>query len=340
MQPKDASGATRHAPTRSDVARHAGVSTAVVSYVVNNGPRPVATATRERVLQSMSALGYRPNAVARALRLRRAQAVGLVVPDVSNTFFGALAREISARAFTAGYAVLLGDSDNDITRERAQIESLASRQIDGLIVVSLEPGSVADVGDIPVVFLDHRNASGQVSILIDNAGGARQAVEHLIWHGCAQIAHVAGPEGAPGADDRYRGWAQTLAEHGLDASERLVVHAEYSREGGLEAGRILLGREPRPDAVFVASDVQALGVLHAARELGVSVPGDLAVISFDGTEDARFSDPPLTAIEQPLDRIADTALAVVLASTRPEHDQTIPVELVIRESCGCEAASA
>jgi LacI family transcriptional regulator len=315
MQPTPLGDAPRHPPTRSDVARHAGVSTAVVSYVVNNGPRPVAPATRQRVLDSMSALGYRPNAVARALRLRRATAIGLVLPDVSNTYFGALARELSDRAFTAGYALLLGDSNNDPDRERAQIESLVSHQVDGLIVLSLAPGSTAELRETPTVYLDQRSRPGQASIVIDNTGGARAAVEHLAGHGRRRIAHLGGLAGSPGADDR--------------------AQADYSREGGHAAARDLLSRRPRADAVFVASDVQALGLLLAARELGIAVPDDLAVVSFDGTEDAVFSDPPLTAIEQPLARIADAALSTVLGQVHPDGRQEIPVDLVIRRSCGC-----
>jgi LacI family transcriptional regulator len=172
--------AAPRAATRTDVAKLAGVSAAVVSYVVNNGPRPVATATRKRVEAAMEQLDYRPNALARALKLRRAQAVGVVVPDVSNTFFGALARELSNQAFETGYALLLGDADNDIERERAQIESLVSHQIDGLIITSLEPGSVVDARGTRTVFLGQRTLSGQTSIVVDNEGGARMAVEQPI----------------------------------------------------------------------------------------------------------------------------------------------------------------
>jgi LacI family transcriptional regulator len=335
MQPTSHGDAPRHPPTRSDVARHAGVSTAVVSYVVNNGPRPVAPATRQRVLDSMSALGYRPNAVARALRLRRATAIGLVLPDVSNTYFGALARELSDRAFTAGYALLLGDSNNDPDRERAQIESLVSHQVDGLIVLSLAPGSTAELRETPTVYLDQRSRPGQASIVIDNTGGARAAVEHLAGHGRRRIAHLGGLAGSPGADDRAQGWREAADSSGLESGPDLLVQADYSREGGHAAARDLLSRRPRADAVFVASDVQALGLLLAARELGIAVPEDLAVVSFDGTEDAVFSDPPLTAIEQPLARIADAALSTVLGQAHPDGRQEIPVDLVIRRSCGC-----
>ena len=323
-----------HPATRSDVARLAGVSTAVVSYVVNNGPRPVATATRARVLAAMSELDYTPNAVARALRLRRAQAVGLVVPDVSNTYFGALARELSNRAFEAGFALLLGDSDNDIERERAQVDSLISHQIDGLILVSLDPGSDAEVGGTPTVYLDQRDQPGQRTVVVDNVHGARLGVEHLIEHGRQRIALLGGIVGSPGADARHQGWETALADAGLPHGEDLVQRSEFSRAAGHEAAIALLSQPEPPDAVFVASDVQALGLLAAARELGISVPAQLAVVSFDGTDDARYSDPPLTAVEQPVDEIASTALRAIIAPAESLHE-IVDVGLVVRRSCGC-----
>lgn len=322
----------RHA-TRTDVAKLAGVSTAVVSYVVNDGPRPVADATRERVVNAMNELGYRPNALARALKLRRAHAIGVVVPDVSNTFFGALAREVSDQAFTAGYALMLGDANNDLERERAQIESLVSHQIDGLIITSLEPDSIADVRGTRTVYLDRRVQPGQISILVDDIGGAALAVRHLVEHGRTRIGHIGGLPTLPGADARLEGWRSACEAAGLRA-DGLLVRTDFTRAGGLSAGRELLARPNRPDAVFVASDVQALGLLAAAREAHVRVPEDLAVISFDGTDDAVFSDPPLTAIEQPIAALASAALAAVLTPDEPVAT-IIPVTLVIRDSCGC-----
>ncbi len=311
------------------------MSTAVVSYVVNNGPRPVATATRQRVLDAMRDLGYRPNAVARALRLGRAQAVGLIVPDVGNTFFGALARELSDQAFKVGYALVLGDSNNSLVRERAQVESLANRQIDGLIVVSLDPDSHVDASGIPLVFLDQRRQRGQRSIVVDNEGGARLAVEHLLWHKYRRVAHLGGIAGSPGADARRAGWEYALRTARKPLEPDLLISSAYSRSAGYQAGRELLGRQDPPDAVFVASDVQALGLLAAAREIGVRVPEELAVISFDGTQDAVYNDPPLTVIEQPIAQIARLALQSVLDPTSDIGTNRIPVRLIIRSSCGC-----
>lgn len=323
------------AATRTDVARAAGVSTAVVSYVVNNGPRAVAPATRARVLAAMEELDYRPNALARALRMRSAQAVGLIVPDVSNLYFGALARELSNRAFDQGYAVLLGDADNDVDRERAQVDSLVGRQIDGLLIVSLGDELPASAENVPTVFLDQRDRPGRRSVVADDLDGAAQAVSHLIGHGRRRIALVNGPAGSPEAVQRERGWRETLDAAGLPHDESLIVRTEFSRAGGLDAALRLLSQDERPDAVFVASDVQALGVLAAARRLRLKVPDDLAVISFDGTEEAAFSDPPLTTVEVPIDRIAETALRAVLSPEPADAPTFVPVRLVIRETCGC-----
>jgi LacI family transcriptional regulator len=327
------------AATRADVARLAGVSTAVVSYVINGGPRPVAAATRERVLKSLQTLNYRPNAAARALKLRKVSAVGLVVPDVSNTYFGALARSVSSQAFESGYALLLGDANNSLEREAEQIRSLIGRQVDGLIVVSLSPDADDDIGSTPTVFLDKRVQPGEPSIVVDNYGGATAAVEHLIWHGKKTIGYIGGPVGFPGSDERLNAWRDAVNRARLSESLAHQVRSEFSRRGGYDAAHALLdGSGKRPDAIFVSSDVQALGLLLACRELGVRVPEDLAVVSFDGTDDAVYSDPPLTAVEQPVDTIAAMALQAVLSDGPHEPRTDIPLELVIRRSCGCEGA--
>lgn len=325
----------RSSATRVDVAKLAGVSTAVVSYVLNDGPRPVASSTRDRVLKAMRDLGYRPNASARALSLGRTNAVGLVVPDVSNIYFGSLARELSDQAFVAGRALVLGDSSNSIDREKAQVESLVRQQIDGLIVVSLDPASTEEVAGTPLVYLDQRQETDQRSIVVDNEGGARLAVEHLLWHGHRRIAHLGGISGMPGSDKRRVGWEYALRAAHIPIELEMLVTTEFSRDAGCIGGLRLLDQAERPDAIFVASDEQALGLLAAARELGIRVPGDLAVISFDGTKDSIYSDPPLTAIEQPIAEIARRALCAVITPDRDDDDCRIPVRLVIRSSCGC-----
>ena len=201
-----------------------------------------------------------------------------------------------------------------------------------MIVTSLDPSSPDDTGDIPTVYLDHRTRPGELSILIDNVDGARQAVEHLFAHGRRAIGHVAGPEGAPGADDRVAGWERTLRSTGATHGLELLRRADFSRAGGYEAGRQLLDAADRPDALFVSSDVQALGVLRAARELAITVPDDLAVISFDGTDDdlqRPGADRGRTAGGPDRRRGAQRRAA---AGTPAHHPD--PVRLVLRDSCG------
>ncbi|QNA93876.1 LacI family DNA-binding transcriptional regulator [Microbacterium sp. Se63.02b] len=336
MPKQDAQEQPARAATRTDVARLAGVSTAVVSYVVNNGPRPVAASTRTRVLAAMDELDYRPNAVARALRMRSAQAVGLVVPDVSNTYFGALARELSVQAFTAGYALLLGDADNDIDRERAQVESLVSHQIDGLVIVSLDPASVAETGTTPTVFLDQRSRPGQLG----HRGRPRRR-----RHGRL-------------ASDRSRTYTDRSAERparrprGLGARTGMAAGTRSRRPADRRrpdrAERILPRRRirggagsalPRRTTGCRVRDLRCAGAGPARRS--APTPPRRPERSRGGLvrrhRGCRVQRPPLTAIEQPIHRIAETALAAVLEKGLEHSPLTIPVDLVVRDSCGCGA---
>jgi LacI family transcriptional regulator len=326
--------------TRTAVARHAGVSTAVVSYVLNNGPRPVAKSTRERVLRSIEVLGYRPNAVARALKTQRTHTIGLLVPDNSNPYFAELAKAIEDVAYSRGYALLLGNSDNDRRREKFQLAALRDRQVDGLLVIGTS--AEADLGDYcgdgpPVVLLDR--AAGTVpcpSVVVDNEGGAYAGVRHLLGHGHRRILCIAGPGDVPVAVDREKGWREALAEAGI-STKGLVVRTEFSRREGYEAARAALARSPRPTAIFASSDLQGIGVLRACHELGLSVPGDAAVLAFDGTQESEFTSPPLTVIQQDIRTIAESAVSMLLTRERPEHPAHLvaPCQLVIRRSCGC-----
>ncbi|MFK4730532.1 LacI family DNA-binding transcriptional regulator [Agromyces mediolanus] len=347
------------AATRDDVARLAGVSSAVVSYVLNDGPRPVAAATRARVLAAIAELGYRPNATARALRLRRTRTLALLVPDIGNPFFAELAKAVQAAAFARGHAVTYGDTEYDPERERAQLAALAERRPDGVLVIGGTPELLAPLHEagIPLVTLDHPAehdpgagpgsvvpgsvAPGSVapapSVGIDDVAAARAGIRHLQEHGHERIALIAGPPGSPAARARRRAWTELVAPR-LDPelAAALVATAGYTREGGYLAAGELLDRAAAPSAVFVSADVQAIGALRAVAERGVRVPEDLAVLSFDGTTEAQFTSPPLSVIRQPLDAIAEAAVSLLLdrAGTVDARRILVPSELVPRDSCG------
>ncbi len=337
--------------TRDEVARRAGISTAVVSYVLNDGPRPVAPRTRARVLSVIEELGYRPNAIARALRSRRSEALGLIVSDISNPFIGELVLSIERKAFERGYTVLLGNTVVDGERQRRYLRHFIDRQVDGLLLVpvaSIDAATIDELnsGVIPVVVLDRPVPRSRATaplraatLMADNVGGARQVARHLIEHGHRHIGCVSGPPMMPPTNERLEGWSQAIEEARLPLSRCPVVRASVNRRAGYDAAIELLVGRRRPTAVFATSDEQAIGVLRAAAELGLRVPADLAVAGFDGIAQGAFCTPGLTTVRQPVEDMASravaTLLAQIVAGSIRSRTQRLPVELVCRGSCGC-----
>ncbi|MFK4082805.1 LacI family DNA-binding transcriptional regulator [Kribbella sp. NPDC020789] len=321
--------------TRNDVARYAGVSTAVVSYVVNDGPRAVSAQARERVLEAIRVLGYRPNATARALRTGSTHTFGLITPDGGNPLFAELAKAIDKAAAERGYVVLQTSADGDPETERRKVAELVARQVSGLALVT--PAEAPDLAgaEVPVVVVN-RVLPGVSSVGPQYREGARAAVEHLVWHGYRRIALVVGEPGARGrrttASERERGWQEGLLEAGL--AEGAVVRVGFSRDGGYAAGRWLAELKERPEAVFVSSDLQAVGVLRGLREANLRVPEDVALVAFDGTAEAEWCWPPLTVVRQPLERMAAEVVRQLVEGPSGEP-VACPTELVIRKSCGC-----
>jgi LacI family transcriptional regulator len=333
---------TAKPPTRADVARLAGTSTAVVSYVVNQGPRPVAAATRERVLAAIAELDYRPNAVARALRTQETQTIAMLVPDISNPFFAEFAQALQGCAFEQGKVLLLGDSGGSGEREAAYLRRFLDQQVEGIVLIGARRDSslrtVVDAGVASVVLDRPLDGSGVPFVGIDNRAAARAATEHLIGHGHREIACVAGPSQQRNASDRLAGWASALEGAGIVPDPRLVHIDEFSAEGGARAGHALLAASA-PSAVFVSSDSQAEGLLAVARGRGLRVPGDLAVFGFDGTRRSAYSDPAMSVVEQPLQAAASAAVGL-LASRAPAEQVLLDFSLAIRGSCGCEPGSS
>lgn len=329
--------------TRRDVARLAGTSEAVVSYVLNDGPRGVAPATKERVLAAIAQLGYRPNAVARSLRMQRTMTFGLVVPDNSNPFFAELARSIEDVGFEHGYTMLLGNAMDDDERETSYVRTLLDRQVDGLMIVpSHGSGSwMAELArmSVPMLVLDRRlDLPDTTQVLVDGESGSYQATAHLLEHGRTRIGCIAGESGLNPTVDRVAGWRRALADAGVDADAMPLRHVPFGRAHGYQAGRGMLA-EREVDAVFVTCDEQAVGVLRAAADLGVRIPDDVAVFSFDGIEPDAYTVPSLSTMRQPFEEIGRTAVEWLVARVR---DRDLPAERIVlrttmiaRGSCGC-----
>jgi LacI family transcriptional regulator len=318
--------------TRDDVARLAGVSSAVVSYVVNDGPRPVAAATRARVLDAIEKLGYRPNTAARSLITGRSDLIGLIVPDVENQYFATLAKAVEKAAAKRGLRLVLGQAQPAQLPDL--VESLASHQVDGIITATpLPPDLLVRTRRItvPLVKLSLDQPMDAVpSLSPDFYGGAQQAVRHLAEvHGHRRIALITGGEPM---DVRERGWHDALLLLGLVPDCRLQTL--WTTEGGRDAAALLLKDHPDATAVFAASDQQAAGLIAGLHALGRRVPDDIAIVGFDGALVGEFTVPPLTTCGVPFTQMSSDAVAQLAGGTIDK--KIYPTKLIVRESCGCQ----
>lgn len=322
--------------TRKDVARLAGVSTAVVSYVVNGGPKRVAPATEAKVRDAIAILGYRPNAAARALKLGSSEMLGMIVPDTMNPFFVMLSHAVEEAAAERGYALLIANSDASVATERSHVESLASRRVDGVFLSSVlfEPDlRDLEAAEIPVVLLNHSaDSPGFASVGVDLREGARAAVEHLAGHGHKSIGLIMGTNTGGGLDAREVGWLQGIRDAGLVPGP--ILRAPFRRSSGYELGLELAKSADRPTALFSSSDILAVGLLRAFHESGLRIPEDIAIVSFDGSPEAEYSWPGLTTLAQPIVEMARAAVEALVGGG-PKLNRIFEPTLVRRASCGC-----
>lgn len=318
--------------TRNDVARLAGVSTAVVSYVVNNGPRPVAEATRQKVLDAIEKLDYQPSAAARSLITGRANVLALVVPDVANNYFAEMAMEVQVAARERGQALVLAQARDN---HHEVIAELGGGTVDGIIsAVWPDDAALREISRqrVPMVQLSIISPKSSFKCLQpDYYGGSRRAVLHLIEHGHRRIALVTGH--ADESEGRARGWRDALTESGLVLGP--VLETTWSRAGGFQMAARLRDEHPDVTAVFVTADQQAAGLLAGLHQLGLRVPEDMAVASFDGAPEGEFTVPPLTSVRVPMRQLARDAVDQVLAPETDKHGGIYPCTLVVRRSCGC-----
>jgi len=326
--------------TRSDVAKAAGTSVAVVSYVINNGPRPVAEATRQRVLEAIKQTGYRPNAVARALASGSTKTFGLVVPNIANPFVAAMAHALLQESLNHGHVMLLGDAGDDRQRELELIQGLLNRQVDGLFYNSVDRHPYIDLikaSGTPLVMLDRVEPQPGVSMLrVNEREAARQVTMHLLSHGYQQVGMISGPLEMLNTQDRIQGWRDALTEYGVQADDSLIFPAGYSRQGGYEAAQQMLNRGRVPRALFASNEGQAIGCIRAFSEHGLRVPHDVALVCFNGTEQSAFHVPALTTVRQPLREMAQRAIAMLKNGDGEAELAEFPHHLEIGESCGCQ----
>lgn len=327
--------------TIKQVAEQAGVSVATVSRVAN-GSGYVSAAVRERVEAAMRALNYQPSALARGLRRQQTRTIGLLLPQMNQPFFSTLACAVERTLFAADYRTLICSSEENAAKEAAYIDILLGERVNGVILVpqGQDPEGVNRLlqANIPVVLVDRDLPDLPLSrVLSDNFGGAYAGTFHLLTLGHERIATISAPADNRTAQARVAGVRQALQDFGTAANPDLLLGGSLSEfEVGYQAGLHLLECPEPPSAVFALTDVVAVGVLHAAAQLGLALPADLSVIGFDDVPLATYVIPALTTIAQPIYALGQTAVEILLRRLRqpdaPPETVTLPTRLVIRSS--------
>jgi LacI family repressor for deo operon, udp, cdd, tsx, nupC, and nupG len=325
-----------------EVAKRAGVSTATVSRVLSR-PDVVAPETRKKVLRAVEQLGYTPNSAAANLRTLRTRKILVTVPDISNSFFSQILQGIEDAAQRKGYAVLVGDTQHDERREARYASMLKRKEADGLIFLGHRlPREAAEIVKAmapqcaPIVNgCEFSPKLAVPSVHIDNTKAATEAMDHLYQLGHRRIAAITGPLASPLSRDRLKGVKAQARARGAE-SELAIVQGDFSIASGAAMADQLLIRKDSPTAVFCFNDGMAIGVLQAAKRRGYRVPDDLSVVGFDDIQFARYTDPPLTTVAQPMREIGDGTVRLLLEILEGNEiapvSITLPHTLMVRSS--------
>ena len=335
------------AVTLSDVAREAGVSLATASRAVNgSATRTVRADLRDRVLEAAQRLGYTPDANAQAMARGRTTSLGLVVHDIADPYYAAVAAGVTATADDHGLLVALASTVHRPEREIELVELMHRQRALGIIVAGSRLGDADQERRLLAALEAYQRSGGGVAIIgqplgdlptvrVDNAGGAAALARELVRLGYRDVAVAAGPAQHGAARARVGALVAELARHGVDVPQDAVVHGALTREGGREAAETLLARRPRPEVVVAATDLMAIGVLNALRDAGLRVPDDVAVTGFDDVVPATDVTPALTTVRLPLVEMGRTATLLALAvadGTEPARPEPVEGEVVLRGS--------
>ncbi len=330
----------------SDVAKLAKVSPATVSRVLCH-PELVSKETRQKVMDVINSVNYKPHAVARQFRTKETRIILVVVPDITSSFFSEVLRGIEHIAVTSGYQVILGDTENSVEREEEYINLLYQKQADGLILLTarLNKKKLEELsGQFPLVLAcEYMDGLNVPTVSIDNISSARKATEHLIKLGHTKVAHITGPISIVLSRDRLKGYKQAMVSHELEIDSAYIQEGDQTFDSGYNQMLKLLSLETPPTAVFVFNDDMAMGVIKAVKDCYMSVPEDIAVVGFDHIKMSVIYEPKLTTVAQPKYEIGKQAMELLLKQITGQlmnkKKIVLKDELIIGASCGQNSAT-
>ncbi len=332
-------------PTIVEVAKRAKVSTATVSNVIR-GTRKVSEARATRVRAAIQELNYFPNEIARSLKVRQTRMLAMVLPDITNPFFPEIIRGAEDAAFSRGYFLLTANTDEQPGRERRIVAALRSYRVDGILLATTQGARDQDTthiagmvsAGVSVVCLDRAVPNVPTdAVLLDNVGGARECVRHLIKQGHRDIAIITGAMHLQTGHERFQGYQLALEDAGIPLNPRLVLEGDFRFESGKRLGEELLQQSVRPSAIFVCNGVMTLGLLDAMEKAGVRSPQDIALATFDDVSVDHAVQSRVTAVVQPSYEMGSRAASMLMDRVEGRLGKDwcivrVPPKLVVGES--------
>ena len=300
-----------------------------------NETRFVSDELKANVLSAMEDLSYQPNLIARSLRKKKTNSIGLIVSDIVNPFFSEIAWSIEYFSFIEKYSLILCSTNGNEEKEIFYINQLSEWQVDGIILISPQISTsylkILEDRNIPVVLVDNESPGCDVDVIrVDNYLGGKIATEHLVSLGHKKIACITGPFTGNPSYDRVRGYRDGLKKHGIEVDEDLIIAGNFDVISGVQSADLLLEKGGRPTAIFACNDLLAIGVVHSAAAHKIRVPQDLSVVGFDDITLARYIVPPLTTVKQPMREIGEQALECMTEKIKNPNKACRTITLNVR----------
>lgn len=334
--------------TIKDIARELGISPSTVSRALKDHP-DISPDTKKAVNELAEKLNYQPNIVALSLRQSKTNTIGVIIPEIVHFFFSTVISGIEDVAYSAGYNVILAQSNESQTREISDIKALFNSRVDGMLMsVSRETTNFDHIESmlakgVPIVFFDRVYDTGQASkIIVDDFTGAKEATLHLIDQGCKRIAHIEGPPNLDISKQRLEGYKEALKEHNMPFNKELVaICPSGTIEEGKKATEKLLSLKNPPDAIFATNDPAAMGAMQAIKAKGLKMPDDVALVGFSNWFFSSLMDPPLSSVDQPGFEMGQEAAKLLIRQIEKQDKDDLEItpetkilktRLIIRES--------